>query len=78
MNTGTSHPSTSINDRHLDFSQSTVLGLNNPQVLSGLESLYEVSDHDFIILLFDESDNFYRGYKSMSRYKSIMMVVTMS
>ena len=35
-------------DRPLDFSQSTVLGLNNPQVLSGLEGPYEVSDHDSI------------------------------
>ena len=31
-------------DGHLDFSQSTVLGLDNPQVLSGLRGAYQVSD----------------------------------
>ena len=40
------------NDRPLDFSQSTVLGLNNPQVLSGLEDMYKVSlDCSIVIVL---------------------------
>ncbi len=34
------------NDGPLNFSQSTVLGLSNPQVLSGLRSAYEVSGYD--------------------------------
>ena len=46
--------SINTDDGPLDFSQSTVLGLNNPQILSGLEGPYEVSDHDIIILLCDD------------------------
>ena len=45
--------SINTDDGFLDFSQSTVLGLNNPQVLSGLEDLYRVSDYDIIMLLCD-------------------------
>ena len=33
--------SVNIDDGPLDFSQSTVFGLNNPQVLSGLEDIYD-------------------------------------
>ena len=33
-------------DGPLDFSQSTVLGLNNPQVLSGLEDIYDKVSFD--------------------------------
>ena len=33
--------SVNTDDRPLDFSQSRVLGLNNPQVLSGLEDIYD-------------------------------------
>ena len=46
--------SINTDDGHLNFSEGTVLGLNNPQILSGLEDPYEVSDHDFIILLCDD------------------------
>jgi hypothetical protein len=38
--------SVNMNDGPLNFSQSTVLGLSNPQVLSGLRDAYEVSRYD--------------------------------
>ena len=37
-------PCFNSNDGHLNFSQSTVLGLDNPQVLPGLRGPYQVSD----------------------------------
>jgi hypothetical protein len=36
------------NDGPLNFSQSTVLGLSNPQVLSGLRGAYNVSGYNMI------------------------------
>ena len=39
-----SSPYYNPNDGHLNFSQSTVLGLDNPQVLPGLRGPYQVSD----------------------------------
>ena len=43
--------SINIDDGPLDFSQSTVLGLNNPQVLSGLEDIYDKVSLDCSIVI---------------------------
>ena len=39
------------NDGSLNFSQSRVLGLNNPQNFSGLDTAYNVSHSDVVIFL---------------------------
>ena len=44
--------SVNTDDRPLNFSHSTVLGLNNPQILSGLEGPYEVSDQSASIVYY--------------------------
>ena len=43
--------SINTDDGPLDFSQSTVLGLNNPQVLSGLEDIYNKVSLDCSIVV---------------------------
>ena len=44
--------SVNTDDRPLNFSQSRVLGLNNPQVLSGLEDIYDKVSLDCSITIY--------------------------